>query len=597
MPDLPSYQRIQDDLSRALRRAVEVEARQRSVDLPTELAAAVASGSADPTRLRAIFGTLPPVALLAFDTPGIQNYVFTATRPIDIRGGSGTISDLTDTDESKDVSIFRHLKASSAAVPRECVIYAGAGGGLLLVAACEADGVAGTLAAILPRATAGGLRTVCSQIEVWPQDLSDAPSAPAEAIRQALGDVTETSRYSATLSALEARRQRRRAESEQLPDTIAPNRNPERCQVCGGREATRERRRGDGKEKICGTCFARWRYGRSGQDEQDEPESFEQLLEGLPNEDLAVLYADGANMGRAFLLADSPARHRALSLAVDSAMQQAIDEVSRRMDEHFGDDVSRLQVPTSGGDDLVLILPAAFAFEAADILIREFEGFFNLQTNERLRDALGDEDSDMACAAARFGLGVGISVGRNRFPVRFLLRYARDLLKSSKGVLRRRPEVRSAVDFLVLRSGTPLSSDIEALRDHHDTFRPEHGEAVRLTQRPYSADDYRRVLAKSKALRQVPDSQVHAIRHELRKGMELSRSLWRYQHARAASGAGWARFRAAMECELHAIDQLLWLPADHGTGIRWSTDFLDAVDLYDYTGASSSGSSRRKEAA
>lgn len=587
------FDEIQRDMQAAIQRALGVEARFRELDADL---ATLTPESHD--ELQAVFGDDPPLALVAFDTPGIQSYVFAATRPIDIRGGSQTIADLT-ADESVDASLLRHLAATPAAVPASTVIYAGAGGGLLLVAASEADAVAATVEGILRRGTGGALRTITSTLPAWPRDLSAEPAKPDPEIGKVLGPTLATSSYAAALSTLESLRQAARSRSESVPDPIPSNKNPERCHVCGGRQATNTRSRGGDRpaEKLCPSCWSRWQRGRDAVETREEPETFVDLLEDLDGGDgsaaghLAVLYADGANMGRAFQLLDSPARHRALSLAVDQAMGRAADAVRRAMAERFGDDELRLQTPISGGDDLVLILPAVFAFDAARLLIRHFESYFDPARQPWLTDAFGAGDTLLGRSVASFGLGIGVAVGEARFPVHFLQTYAQELLKSAKKAIHEKDEARSAVDYLVLRTGTPLSTAITRLRELHDRRPATDGRnGVQLTERPYTAEEFEALLDRLPAFRRVPPSQIHAVRREIEKGYELSRSFWRYQHARAEEKEerGWRVFRERLGADLAEVDSLLWrerndVSTDSSTDrIRWSTTYLDALELLDY---------------
>jgi hypothetical protein len=230
-----------------------------------------------------------------------------------------------------------------------------------------------------------------------------------------------------------------------------------------------------------------------------------------------------------------------------------------------------------------------------------------------------DASEEMRQQLTTFGLGVGIAVAPFHFPIEFLVDYAYQLLKSAKQRIRQgarqnvqqnvqgarqnvqgarqnvhsaQQNVHSAVDFLVLRSGTPLTTSIAELRRRHARRGPENGGAGRLlTQRPLSADDFAQQVRRARSLRQhVPTAQLQAMRREIRRGPDLSRSLWRYQHARAKDGQGWAAWREAEGCALAEVDTLLWQttppPADAPTGDGSSEDwlttsYLDTLEILD----------------
>ena len=598
-PKLPTFEEVDRQIRAAVKRALEVTAQRSGLAADLELLDRILDHPASTDdEVRQYFKASPPLALVDFDTPGIQDYVFSSQRPVDLAGGSALIGDLTRDGEDCKTSIFRHFRKGRVHLPPEAVIYGGGGGGLLLVAAVEAEQVCRGIERILNSKTDGALKSVASFLTLWPIELSPGSASIPQALGRVIGPQRAVSRYSASIIALEAKLGRRRSQSLELSQVIDSKNDHQRCHVCSERSASTERPQpGEEGEKLCSSCYARWDYGkedkRGGKEEEEQPWSFDKMFEDLPRRDLAVIYADGANVGQAFQLIDSPQRHRALSLAVDDAMERMVDAARVVCKELTGIDKNLVLSPVLGGDDVVLVLPGMVAQQVVGRMIEVFEGAFDLEGNALLREAFGEDADEIAQHLRRFGLGVGLAVGRGNFPVHFLLDYARQLLKSAKGEIRRQDsKIRSAVDFMILSSGAPVSHDVEEVRTGYLHRQAKHGESVlRFTRRPYAASEFAALVHKTELLeRHVDRSQVHLMRQEVWRGHALSRNLWRYQHARAKDDQGWAAFRRASKCGLGAVDSLLW-QAEGSAGAEpsadgvMSTDYLDACELLSLRGA------------
>lgn len=598
-PNLPTFEEVDRQIRAAVKRALEVTAQRAGLAADLQLFdRALDSPASTDGEVRQYFMGSPPLALVDFDTPGIQDYVFSSQRPIDLAGGSALIGDLTRDGEGCETSIFRRFRQSKLLLPAEVVIYGGGGGGLLLVAAVEAEEVCGAIETILATKTYGALKSVASCVSLWPIDLSPQPASIPDELGRLFGPQRAVSRYGASIIALEAKLGRQRSQRLDLAQVIDSKNDHERCHVCSERSWSKKRTSGEEEEKVCSSCHARWVYGirskRGGEGEEEQPWTFDEMFEDLPRRDLAVIYADGANVGKAFQLLDRPQRHRALSLAVDDAMERMVDAVRALCKEQTGIDKNLVLSPVLGGDDVVLVLPGMVAQQAVGKMIEVFEGAFDLKSNALLRGAFGqDADGIIAQRIRRFGLGVGLAVGRGQFPVHFLLDYARQLLKSSKAEIRRRaPEVRSAVDFMILSSGAPVSHDVDEVRESYLQRQARHGDkALRFTRRPYAATEFAALVHKAELLeRHVDRSQVHLMRQEVWRGHALSRNLWRYQHARAKEDQGWDAFRRASKCALGSVDSLLWqVEGDAGSESVGddvlTTDYLDVCELLSLRGS------------
>lgn len=586
-----SLEKIRGELAATLERSLQTEALACGLEAPPGLFAAVAAEPGSrAAEMRAVFGARAPLALVGFDTPGLQEYVFKTRRPIDVYGGSRLIADFTNpyiTCEQGTVSLYCKVDASD-------VVYAGGGSGVFLTAASRAEEIARNIEEILWDKTHQDLHSVAVVLTIWPADLGATIEPGAlHTLDDLLGSPVPTTAYCRTLNNLFNLLSRARSAKGLLAMDVGGKER--RCEACGERAP-------QAPKTVCSACEARRGYGfrkkcndTIAKCEVAQPSTFDDLLEGYSQRALAVLYADGANVGGAFQKVASLAEHRRLSVAVEEAFHDARiaaikvipqPRVSREGEQH--DEVRpalRAQYPICGGDDLVLILPATGVFAAAEKILEIVESRF-----DRLRHEKG-WSPEVLQSIETFGVGIGIVIAAPHFPVRFLLEYAHDLLESAKAKIRQKQDgARSAVDFLVLRTGTPLSHSIEKLRAKYARNHPRETETqVFYTRRPYSRPGFHEFLHKARHLANVESSQIQAIRREIERGYETSLSLWRYQHARAKKEDdvnGWTPFRNRMDRKLENVDGLLWqnVEGENGKGAV-ATDFLDAAEILDFVEA------------
>lgn len=608
MAERSSFSRLLDEQRHALSTALEAEARDRGNEIPQQLLREVVEeplGHPASTvyrgALRETFGGDPPLALVAFDTPGVHDFVFRVRRPVDVGGGSHLIADFTSLKPTTRRIRSVHQIVGSLGHPPGSVVFAGGGRGLVVVPAHGAARLREGLEEVLRQATGGDLETVTATVAAWPQDLGAAAAPTAFAN----GGERPMSRYAATVSALMGRLSRARSTRERFADTLPPK--ARRCDACRRRLATVPRPRAG--EQLCVPCARRRELGGQLKKHADEARTFEDLAKKDPEDPdaptdnmIAVLYADGANVGRAFQELDSMARHRALSESVEEAFRAAYEEV-RKIPGLRGEEERLLcQAPIRGGDDLVVILPARAALEASRGIVRTVEAAFDSRHHPLLRDAFADAPQGLRKRLDAFGVGIGIAFAELHFPVGFLVRYAEELLASAKARIRAsgqgtgKDPLRSALDFLVLTSGSPLSESIPGLRQRHYRTPPRGREpGLLLTERPFSLPELDRLLDGATHLRTVASSQLFALRQELLRGHALSRSFWRYQHARAKEGDGWAAYRKAHNVPLSQIDSLLWrdAAAPRGESGAWkSTPVLDALEVLDLLPPQARGGAR-----
>ena len=571
-----TFSDLRNRLSGAVDRALRHQAKAEKVALPATIDALSVVRPEHEQLLRQLFEQ-PPLALVGFDTPGIQRYIFQVKRQVDLMGGSHLIEAFTDPERG---TLYKYL--DSTAGGSQSVIYAGGGGGLLVVAANEVKTVVDELPQLLTKATAGDLCCIAVALPIWPADLSPAPppSPDLSGLDSLGGASVAQSRYAATVATLEALKQHERSRRLPLLSSLPTDEYIDSCDACG-RTVGRERSYADGeKYRLCPGCKARRDAGKTGKDDDRQAPNFPDLVAGLKNTDLAVLYADGSNVGGAFLEINSMEEHAALSRAVKDAMKRALKEIERSCEWLVESDMKRLQTPLQGGDDLLIVLPAIAAVRILVPLIECYERAFDTEVEGLLTDAFPDAEAPVRQRIRQFGLGVGLAIAHHEFPIQFLFDYAGELLESAKKRIDPGAGARSAVDFLVMRTGSPLSRDLKNLRAKHYWRPAESGsKTLRLSERPYALGELKELLAELDALIHVPPSQIHLIRREIDRGYRQSRSLWRYQHGRADRGSGWQAYRQQLGCDLEEVDSLLWRRIGENA---YTTRYLDAFELYDY---------------
>jgi len=188
--------------------------------------------------------------------------------------------------------------------------------------------------------------------------------------------------------------------------------------------------------------------------------------------------------------------------------------------------IDPFEIITIGGDDLLLIVPSTVALPIA------------LEIGERFAQKVEEQLGEWLTMSA------GVVIADHHNPIRFLHGLAEQLLKSAKKCARESKvgegEGDGAVDFVVLKSQSMLSSDLSDLRRRIYQFTTQPHEQVWLTGRPYLWRDMDKLLRHARLLRDTayPRSQVQALRRVLREGRRWGRlwpSLWYLRQQMRAS--------------------------------------------------------------
>jgi CRISPR/Cas system-associated protein Cas10 (large subunit of type III CRISPR-Cas system) len=373
-----------------------------------------------------------------------------------------------------------------------------------------------------------------------------------------------------------------------------------RCESCGKRaaehlDATRE-------EWLCGVCHQKRQSGRKERrefldafvgwiqkekevkipkkDSQGKPR-FPADLDTLAGTDgrIALLRADGNNMGELLQLMPSPASYRHFSQALESAIKDALFAAIWTV---FGEkclkDASKsfpFEIIALGGDDVVVIVPAEYGWALALQLLKEFENHSDIQRLDReLKERLG---GGVLRPPISLTLSAGLAIADVKYPVSFLSILAEGFLKKAKNLSRERQA--SALCHLWLR--TPVISEkADDLLNALYKRNYQHHSAM-LTSRPYTHEDAEKLTELAKKLADLPDTQRHTLAEALEKGVYVSLNYTLYQAARQKEKDLQERLLEAFE----GLGKLL-NPNQNGLWFwrnvpeeGWKTPLLDALEL------------------
>ncbi|GIV96503.1 MAG: hypothetical protein KatS3mg057_1160 [Herpetosiphonaceae bacterium] len=227
------------------------------------------------------------------------------------------------------------------------------------------------------------------------------------------------------------------------------------------------------------------------------------------------------------------------------------------------------EIITIGGDDVLAFVPAHRALEIALSIAEHFE-----------QDMQGTGIS----------LSVGVMLMPDATPVRFARELVEQLLKSAKKRSKQQ-HIGSTIDFLSLKGTTMIAETIERYRSA--TFLREDRTAVTakprpsLTQRPYSVEELRRLIAACRELKRsgFPRSQLYQLREIVMDG-QLLQSMIDYRYF---VGRGTSQAYEAFEREMERLcDDERWLPwrsRQEQKGVIYDTPLLDLIEIYPFVEA------------
>jgi CRISPR-associated protein Cmr2 len=513
--------------------------------------------------------TLGGIALFSADIDKVKEYVFESSRLPEIRGASMILDDLNRAWPRKDycsddyrsptnlreVFIQNGLPTSREKNDHEidCIIYAGGGSLLALVPVILAETLKNEIETLYPSHT--GAATISC---VWQQILINENynwNFPDMMARQNLL-LRQAKEEKDPLPFFESVPLTRRCDSCQIRPAAFLQTVPDERWLCRSCRTKDMRSREHGGKKQWTREFAEELLSGSLECNVDiylnghEPNDRElDCIEGandlneiaLASQDaksIGLIYADGNDIGSVLENSKTIDDYRLKSGILHEAMRTAVFnalacdlQIERNIQRKCSDgdvkvDIHPFEIITIGGDDALLIVPGDRALDIAITLGRTFE--LELANHMELFNQ-------------KITLSVGLVVADCHNPFYFLRDLAEDLLKSAKKrnherVSKAESPIEGTLDFLVLKSQTALSTDLNDLRSNFpwtivsDTQR----ETAVLTFRPFTWSDLELLKYTAQAAkRRLPRTQLQALRRALREGRLSSTMFYRYQEARA----------------------------------------------------------------
>lgn len=548
----------EQEVGQAVSSALLAEAKRRSVVLDPSIAQAFGQAMAArrpeealaaATGIRGRLGAEPWFRLVSFDADRIGEYVFASSRPPMVLGASRLLEQIND-----DLS----RKPRAEAWP----IYSAGGSGLLLQAhSADLEALRAEIDRTFAGSTAGALSVTTVGVPVTTQDLLPAAS---------------TGGFPRTMQRLAE--QLRILKDQALPsDDYLPLPDDPLCDSCYQRAAVAEWSSPDRVMHLCEACEERRHVGQ----QHIRGTDFQSIASAATVGDrqwLALLALDGNGMGDILTRLDSLTQVRAFSEATTAVMNRVRD---RAVDALGGEACISL---LSGGDEIVLVVPAGGALQLAAKVIDEVEqGFRALQDDADLR-AIFVAPQGLLHRLAATTVGVGLVLAPPKVPVRHLYRHAMALQRGAKEqCYYAQPSERcSGIDFACLVDGGALPQGPVDRR--RDLLAVPGQQPVQRSTRPFSLVRYRELLEAARRLSGVPRSQVQMLRDRCEAGIQVAVNHLCYQVARSQQGRGtWAEWLQDSEINPRSRPEIVeWLfPRIDG---RRGALFLDLAELSRWVG-------------
>ncbi len=500
---------------------------------------------------RELFGVQPPLCLLMGDTDAIKSYVYESHALPDIRGASQILVER----EQDVIALFGRR------LVKECLIYCGGGGFLALVPASMVEELKQELEKCYLQETQVATVTVVASDPLGYAQFARGLAPHSEDVLRSLSgqglagdllfshfealltDRNKRKNFGELVSAVTSKLQQAKRMRERTPfiEALPVSR---RCNSCGKRPAESwddvkhewlcrvcQVKRTKGRQERYGFVkeFQEWSAKKRGCRTKFRcPEDLETLA-GTGGK-IALLYADGNNMGDLLQLMPSPASYRHFSQVLEAATKEALFEALWTV---FGGGLLTnasqsvpFEIIALGGDDVVVIVPAEKGWALALELLKRFESHRGIQKLEgEIREQFGE---GVLRRRISLTLSAGLAIADMRYPVSFLFTLAEGLLKRAKYLARRRGK--GTLCHLWLRAPV-ISEKAEAVLDAFYERQSNQG-TVLLTARPYTYEDAEKLTILAQRLAVLPASQRRTLAEALEKGVHVSLNYALYQRAR-----------------------------------------------------------------
>lgn len=284
---------------------------------------------------------------------------------------------------------------------------------------------------------------------------------------------------------------------------------------------------------------------------------------------LAYIYADGNNMGGYIQNIKTPQEYTTFSKDIFETTEKSVymaleahlqpHELKHVTDPEAenrnGQWIYPFEIITIGGDDVMLIVPADQALAIAKTLAETFENIlsknpnYQVDSNEKLAQVHRFYPDRAIQSQSALSMSAGVLITAENTPIYYAQNLTEQLLKSAKErgkVLKKSGYYGGVIDFLVLKSVTMISSNIQEFRKEgltkqtktRDGNGNECQQTLKLYAAPYTLHEIGGILETVQALKlaNFPKSQLYQLRSFLERGRRTAMLNYRYFRVRLKQG-------------------------------------------------------------
>jgi len=360
----------------------------------------------------------------------IKKFFLENNRIKDIRGASALIKHMSEDETLKYFS-------NNSFIP-ECVIYCGGGNVLAFVPAGKGE-------------------TVCQELEKKYAEISLTARHAFEYISSSLNDLVKN--YNEKMKELNKKLEERKKtkiypinpdsmfksitidqQEISFKDIKAINNKNAVCELCAVRDAKYRVPSPEGDILACPSCMRKNVVGSKktifydeyqqfiGKEPERGVSSISDIRDG--NGQVAVIYADGNNMGNIVMSIDSPFEHMYFSRRLDYVTKSSVYHAIHKV---MGDR-AKFEAIALGGDDVFIIVPGDTSLEITYEIIDAFDKGF---------DGL-------------ISMSAGICIAKHTTPIQSMLGVAQAKMKSAKELVRSKELKEGTVDIEMIQSNINL---------------------------------------------------------------------------------------------------------------------------------------------
>ena len=510
---------------------------------------------------KSLFGLKPPVKLVLVDVDAVKDWVFDTNKLPVVRAASYMLQQV---EKKKLPDLLKKWE-----IPREAIIFVGGANALFAAPATLGD-------AEIEKS----IKRCYGEATLWQVGVTVAISEPlwAHQMQASLPDLTAEGVAGCIAKTWSNVRRKLRSHRQQGKEKDAKKGKPAEssfgvrvrflqekmrflkamresagheeahpivrmCQYCCRRPAANKDQIGGERFWVCEACKQRAEQGRNVRNgtKKDELSVQQRLLARLREKTgnrnlmwskdldtlageggyIALIYADGNDMGRLFNMLRTPESYLEFSDLLSRTVEKSVLEALKSVVDEKSDNVPA-EVIVAGGDDVVLICRARDALTLAVQIVNAFEEEIN-ELLEAVFERQSMPKATMSC---------GVAIVDVKYPIRLAFSLAESLLKEAKRFRRACGDgTKGTVNWFWLKAPVAVT-DAEPLFEQ--AFEKKGGrDKVYVTARPYFVDELKRLLELKERLCRLPRSQRKAMEQVLFDSIWASYAYVGYQAARA----------------------------------------------------------------